>query len=183
MSPVNDATLFLLNTLFGLYAYALIARFLLQALRVDFYNPLAQFVWKVSNPVVRPAQAVIPRWRRYDLATLLVLWLWLLINIALVLAVLGVPLSPAIALLAVAKMLVLLINFYTFAILIQAVMSWFGAAMHGPAASLLYTLNEPLLRPVRRVLPPIGGLDLSPLLVIIALQVLSRLIPLAYVLR
>lgn len=183
MSPIDDATLFLVNTLFGLYVYTLVARFLLQATRADFYNPLAQFVWKVTNPLIRPVQRAVPRWRSWDLATLAVAWALLVLNLAIDFALLDLRLSPSLVLLGLLKLGVMFINFFTFAILIQAVMSWFGAAMHSPAASLLFSLTEPLLRPVRRVLPPLGGLDLSPLVVIIGLQVLSRLIPLAYVLR
>jgi len=183
MSPLDDATLFLVNTLFGLYVYALIARFLLQATRSDFYNPLAQFVWKVTNPVAQPAQRVVPRWRSWDLATLLVAWVLLVINIAIDVGLLGGKLGLGVIYFAVLKVAVMFITFYTFSILILAVMSWFGAAMHSPAASLLYSITDPLMRPVRSRLPSVGGLDLSPLVVIVLLQVISRLIPLPYVLR
>lgn len=183
MSPLNDASLFLVNTLFGLYVYTLIARFLLQASRADFYNPLAQFIWRVTNPVVQPLQRWVPRWRSWDLATLAFAWAVLVVNLSLDFALLSVPWSPSVVVLALLKLLLMFLSFYTFSILIQAVMSWFGAAGHSPAYGLLFALNEPLLRPVRRRLPPIGGLDLSPLLVIIALQVVSILVPLAPVLR
>ena len=183
MSPLDDATLFLVNTLFGLYVYALVARFLLQATRSDFYNPMAQFVWRVTNPVAQPVQRFVPRWRSWDLATLLVAWALLTINILIDVSLLNAPLGLHVVYYALLKVVVMFITFYTFAILILAVMSWFGAAMHSPAASLLYSLTDPLMRPVRSRLPPIGGLDLSPLIVIVALQVVSRLIPLPYVLR
>jgi YggT family protein len=81
------------------------------------------------------------------------------------------------------KLLLMLLGLYTFTLFIQAVMSWIGPGVHNPAANVLWSLNEPLLRPVRNVLPPIGGLDLSPLAVILALQVLSRLLPLPGVFR
>ncbi len=183
MSPLDDATLFLVNTLFGLYVYALVARFLLQATRSDFYNPLAQFVWKVTNPVAQPVQRIVPRWRSWDLATLLVAWGLLVINIAIDIGLLGGTPGLGVIYLATLKVLVMFITFYTFSILILAVMSWFGAAMHSPAASLLYSITDPLMRPVRSRLPSVGGLDLSPLVVIVLLQVVSRLIPLPYVLR
>mgnify|MGYP000441958732 CR=1 FL=1 len=139
--------------------------------------------WRITNPVIAPVQNHIPRYRNWDLATILVAWLILIINLLIDLALLNIPLSPYVAWLALLKLVVMVITFYTFAILIQAVMSWFGAAMHSPAASLLFALTEPVLRPVRQRIPPIGGMDLSPLVVIIGLQVISRLIPLAYVLR
>lgn len=183
-SNVDNATLFLVNTLFSLFAYTLILRILMQLVRVDFYNPLAQFVWKVTNPPTQIFRHIIPRYRKIDLPAVLVLYLVAGLNIGVDLLILGYKASIlAILWLALLKSLVLCINVLTFSILIQAVMSWFGASMHSPAASLLWNLNEPMLRPIRRVVPPIGGLDLSPLFVIIALQVVNRLIPLSHLLR
>jgi YggT family protein len=183
-SNVDNATLFLVNTLFSLYAYALILRILLQGVRADFYNPLAQFIWKITNPPTQMLRKVIPRYRQLDLPGLLILSLIALLNIVVDLAILGVSTNfITILWFSLLKVMVLTINVLTFAILIQAVMSWFGASMHSPATSLLWNITEPLLRPIRRMVPHIGGLDLSPLLVIIALQVINRLIPLSYVLR
>ena len=183
-SNVDNATLFLVNTLFSLYAYTLILRVLLQMVRADFYNPLAQFVWKVTNPPTQVLRKVIPRYRQVDIPALLILYLVAVVNILADLWILGVGAGLGMLLwLALLKSLVLTVNLLTFTILIQAVMSWFGASMHSPASSLLFNVNEPMLRPVRRALPPIGGLDLSPLVVIILLQVVSRLIPLSPFLR
>lgn len=183
-SNVDNATLFLVNTLFSLYTYALLLRIALQLTGASFHNPLSQFVWRITNPPVSPLRRVIPRWRQLDLPAVLVAWVVVLVNLLLALAILDVSAGPVVLLwLALLKLIVLGINLLTFTILIQAVMSWFGASMHSPAASLLWNINEPVLRPLRRVLPPIGGLDLSPLFVIIALQVISRLIPLSYALR
>ncbi len=183
-SNVDNATLFLVNTLFSLFAYTLILRVILQLVRVDFYNPLAQFIWKVTNPPTHIFRQVIPRYRKIDLPALLVLYLVATLNIFVDLLILGVNGELVqILWLSLLKSLVMVINVFTFSILIQAVMSWFGASMHSPAASLLWNLNEPLLRPIRQRIPPIGGLDLSPLFVIIALQVFNRLIPLSPLLR
>ncbi len=184
-SNVDNATLFLVNTLFSLYAYTLILRMLLQLTRVDFYNPLAQFIWKVTNPPTQLLRKAIPRYRQLDIPALLILLLVVITNIFVVLAILGVGGVNLLMILwlSLLKCVVLLINLLTFTILVQAVMSWFGAAMHSPASSLLWNVNEPLMRPVRRLIPPVGGLDLSPLVVIIVLQFINQLIPLAPVLR
>lgn len=183
-SNVDNATLFLVNTLFSLYCYALILRIALQLVRADFHNPLSQFVWRITNPPVAPLRRVVPRWQQLDVPAILVGLVVVLVNLLLALAILNVSAGPLLLLwLALLKLIVLTINLLTFTILIQAVMSWFGASMHSPAASLLWNINEPMLRPIRRLIPPIGGLDLSPLFVIIALQVISRLIPLSYALR
>lgn len=183
-SNIDNAGLFLVNTLFSLYAYILLLRVLLQWNRADFYNPLAQFVWKVTNPPTQVLRQVIPRYKQLDIPALVIFSLVVLLNMIIDLVILDVS-AGVIGLLAITlmKMLVLAINLMTFCILVQAVMSWFGSSMHSPASSLLFVINEPLLRPARRLIPPIGGLDLSPLVVILILQVINRLIPLSYALR
>ena len=183
-SNFDNAGLFLVNTVFSLYAYVLLLRVLLQWNRADFYNPLAQFIWKVTNPPTQLLRQVIPRYRQLDIPALVIFALVVVLNMIIALMILNVS-AGFLGLLAITvmKMLVLVINLFTFCILVQAVMSWFGSNMHSPASSLLFSINEPLLRPARRLIPPIGGLDLSPLLVILILQVISRLIPLSYALR
>lgn len=183
-SNIDNAGLFLVNTLFSLYAYVLLLRVMLQWTRADFYNPLAQFIWKVTNPPTQILRQIIPRYRQLDIPALVIFFVVVLVNILIALAILNASLG-LFGLLAVTlmKMLVLKINLLTFCILVQAVMSWFGSSMHSPASSLLFNINEPMLRPARRIIPPIGGLDLSPLAVILLLQVINRLIPLSYALR
>lgn len=183
-SNIDNAGLFLVNTLFSLYAYTLILRILLQWVRADFYNPMAQFVWKVTNPPTQILRQLVPRYRQLDIPALVVLVAVVLLNILVDLMIIGSGASLVTILgITILKMLTLTINLLTITILVQAVMSWFGASMHSPASSLLFSVNEPMLRPVRRILPPVGGLDLSPLVVILVLQVLIRLIPLPYIFR
>ncbi|MGJ8669816.1 MAG: YggT family protein [Oceanococcus sp.] len=183
-SNINNASLFLVNTLFSLYAYVLLLRVLLQWTRADFYNPLAQFIWKATNPPTQVLRKVIPRYRQWDIPALIIFSIVVLLNMLIDLMILNVS-AGLLGLLAITlmKMLVLIINLLTFCILVQAVMSWFGTNMHSPASSLLFNINEPLLRPARRIIPNLGGLDLSPLVVILILQVFNRLIPLSYALR
>ena len=175
----GNALFFLIKVLFDLYLGALLLRVLLQLTRADFYNPLSQLVWKVTNPPVQPLRAFIPRYQNLDTAALLVLFVVAAIYIALVGAMLAGGVS-ALALLwfALLKCVVLTINFYTLSLFVQAILSWMGPGGNNPAAALLWSLNEPLLKPVRRFIPPIGGFDLSPLAVMLALQVLIRLVPL-----
>jgi len=180
----GNALLFLVNVLFDLYLGALLLRVLLQLTRADFYNPLSQLVWKVTNLPVQPLRAIVPRYRNLDTAALLVLYLVAAIYIAVTSWMLGgaVPLL-ALIWFALLKCIVLTINFYTLALFVQAILSWMGPGGHNPAASILWSLTEPLLKPVRRFIPPIAGLDLSPLAVMLALQVLIRLIPLPLLFR
>ena len=152
--------------------------------RADFYNPLSQLVWKVTNPPVQPLRAFVPRYQNLDTAALLVLFVVAGIYIALVSSMLTGGVSVlALLWFTLLKCVVLTINFYTLSLFVQAILSWMGPGGNNPAAALLWSLNEPLLKPVRRFIPPISGLDLSPLAVMLALQVLIRLVPLPLLFR
>lgn len=176
----NEALLFLVDTLFALYILAVLLRVLLR-LRADFYNPISQFVWQVTEPPVSLLGRVIPPWRQIDLAAIVFALLLCFANIQIDMWLhpLNMGAQPLMASFwAVLKALVLLCNLFTFTILIEVLASWLSPGVHSPVTAVLWTLNEPLLRPVRRYVPPIGGLDISPLIVIIGLQVISRLLPL-----
>jgi len=180
----GNALFFLVNVLFDLYMGALLLRVLLQLVRADFYNPLSQLVWKVTNPPVQPLRGLLPKQGLFDVAAALVLWVVALLYVLLV----GQGFGAGIGLLAAVwfallKCVVLIINLYTLTLFVQAVLSWMGPGGRNPAADILWSLNEPLLKPVRRFIPPIGGFDLSPLVVMLALQVLIRLVPLPLLFR
>ncbi|MDN5862204.1 MAG: YggT family protein [Salinisphaera sp.] len=181
--PAN-ALLFLIDTLFALYIIALLLRALLQITHADFYNPVSQFIWRVTRAPVDLLTKLIPRWRNIDLAALVLVLLLCFANIELKLWLVQTAASaPLAAWWALLKAAALLCNLFTFTILIQALASWLAPTTHSPATAVLWSVNEPLLGPVRRWVPPIGGLDISPLIVIIALQVVSRLLPLPGLLR
>jgi len=172
----NPAT-FLIQTLFGLYILLVMLRFLLQWTRADFYNPISQFVVKATAPPLRPLRRLIPGFRGVDLASLALAWLLKSVELMLVLLLLGAGASPIAAFLwAIPELVGLLINIFLFAVLIQVILSWISPGGYNPAASLLYHLTEPLLGPARRLLPPISGLDLSPMLVLIGLTLLKMLL-------
>jgi YggT family protein len=174
---LDNAGLFLVQTLFGLYILAVLLRFLLQWVRADFYNPLVQFLVKLTNPLLLPLRRLIPGFRSLDMAAV-VLMLGLQVVELLVLAWLrgqGVNL-PGLVVLAVAELLGLLLTVLFWAIIIQAVLSWFNPDFRQPVVRLLEQLTKPLLRPARRLLPPIAGLDLSPLLVLLVLQLCRMLL-------
>lgn len=180
---VTAAVLFLVNTLLSLYAMVVLLRFILQLVRADFYNPLSQFVVRATNPLLRPLRRIIPGAWGIDFAALLLTYLVALITVALLAMIAGA--SPAnIALLgyALLKCVLLVIHLYFFTILVQVILSWVSPGW-SPVAGMLYTLNEPLLRPFRKILPSLGGIDLSPLFAIILLQFVSFLVPLPPVFR
>jgi len=180
----DNALFFLINTLFELYMGALLLRVLLQWVKADFYNPLSQVVWKLTNPPVQPLRKLVPRYRNIDTATLLVLLMVACVYIALVGWMFSVGVAPlALIWFAALKCVALTIGLYTLSLFAQAILSWMGPGGNNPAASILWSLNEPLLKPIRRFIPTMAGMDFSPLVVILALQVLSRLVPLPLLFR
>lgn len=171
------ATLFLIKTVFSFYILAVILRFLLQCVRADFYNPLVQFLVRITNPPLLPLRRFIPGYRGLDLASVVLAFLLQLIEVLLVTLLLGKPVSGAsLLLLTVAELLMMLINIYLWGVVIQAVLSWFNPDPRHPAARVLAQLTAPVLRPARRLLPPISGVDLSPMLVVVALIFVSLLL-------
>lgn len=167
---------FLLGTLFSLYITLVMLRFLLQQVRADFYNPISQFIVKLTNPPLRPLRRIIPGLGGVDVAALLLMLLLQMISTALLLWLRDKGLGlDTLLLWSLAELLSLAFNIFIFAILIQAVLSWVGGGGYHPGIRLLDSLTLPILRPFHRLLPPISGIDLSPLLAILALQVAKML--------
>ena len=168
---------FLIQTLFGLYITVVVIRFLLQWARADFYNPLSQFIVKVTSPLLRPLRQVIPSLGGMDTASIVLAWLLQTVELALLAVVLGYSLFPFWALAwSVPALIELVINIFLFAVLIRVVLSWVNPDPYNPAIGLLTRLTDPLLRPAQRALPPISGIDLSPLAVMIAIVLLQMLL-------
>lgn len=177
---MRSSLFYLVKALGDLYLLAFLLRFLLQWVRADFYNPFTQAIVQITNPLVRPAQRLIPTSRSVDAPTLAVLVVleglltWFLLRIG------GIPsgsLAP-LPLLVFYRITSLTLWFYSVSILIYVILSWIGPRGRHPIAAVLADLNEPILRPARRILPTIAGLDLSPLLVLIIVQAAFRLLPL-----
>ena len=171
------ATIFLVQTVFGFYVLAVMLRFLLQWVRADFYNPLVQFLVRITNPPLLPLRRIVPGYRGLDLAAVVLAFALQLVEVLLVTLLLGQPLGAGgLLLLTVMELLKLLINIYLWGIIIQVVLSWINPDPRHPAARVLAQLTAPLLRPARRWLPPISGVDLSPMLVVVALIFVSLLL-------
>lgn len=172
-----DAATLLIETLFGLYIVIVLLRFLLQLARADFYNPISQFIVKATQPPLKPLRRLIPGFAGLDLAALFLMLVLQSIELWLIFAVRDIaPGFAVIAILSVAELLQLCIYVFLFSIIVQVVLSWLNPDTYNPVTTLLYRLNEPLLRPARRLLPPFSGIDLSPLVVIIVLQLASILL-------
>jgi YggT family protein len=170
----NNAGVFLVQTLFGFYILAVMLRFLLQWVRADFYNPLVQFLVKITNPPLLPMRRLIPGYLGLDMAAVILMMGLQVIELTLVFLLNDQSVQfGGVLLVAFAELLNLLLNVLFWAVIIQAILSWVNPDPSHPAVTLLYQLTEPVLRPARGVLPPISGIDLSPILVLIALQLLK----------
>lgn len=174
---LNSAGVYLIQTLFSLYILALMLRFLLQWVRADFYNPLVQFLVTITNPPLMPLRRFVPGLMGLDMAAVLLMLVLTMVQWLLILSIGGRE-SSLLGLLvfAVAELLRLLFNVFFWAVIIRAVLSWVGPDPRQPAVSLLVQLTEPVMRPAREVIPAISGLDLSPIAVILGLQLLQMLL-------
>lgn len=175
---LREALVYLISTVFGLYLLAVLLRFLLQWVRADFNNPLSQFVVAVTNPLLRPLRRYVPGYKGIDVPSLLLLLLVKMLELFLIsLVAAGQAPAPAgLMILSVAGLLQFAFYVYFFAVLIRVVLSWVGPGVYNPISVILYRLTEPLLARAQRVLPPVGGLDFSPIVVLIALQLCQILV-------
>ena len=162
---------FLTDTLVSLYVFVLMLRFLLQWLEADFYNPISQFLVKITHPPLRYLRRFISSIGRIDTASLVLMLVVQGFGDYLVFSLQQIDFSLAsLPVVVLGQLLELLYNIFFYSILISVVLSWVAPRDYNPAVRLLWELTEPLLRPCRRILPPMGGMDLSPLLALIALQ-------------
>lgn len=168
---------FLIDTLFDLYLMVVLLRIWMQLARADFYNPLSQFVVKATRPIVGPLRRVIPPLGNLDTATLLFGFVLAAIKIALLLFVAGH--QPNAQILIIGAGITLLkqaFNMVFWVLVIRAILSWVSQGGYNPIESLLHQLTEPMLAPIRRIIPPLGGLDLSVLVLLLGLQFIQILL-------
>ncbi len=173
-----NPAIFLINTVFGLYILAVMLRFLFQLVEAEFYNPISQFLVKITHPPLRILRRIIPSFGRLDSASLVLMLLLQILADYLAFVLQGggqVGIGMLIAS-ALVQLVNLAFNVFIYAIIIQAIMSWINPDPYNPVFSLLTQLTEPILRPCRRIIPLMGGLDLSPLLALVALQIAKMLI-------
>ena len=171
-SYFSNAGIFIINLVFGLYLAAVMLRFLLQTIRADFYNPICQFLITVTNPALKPLRRWIPGYMGIDWPSILLLVLLQLLEICLIALLISghIPSLISMPVIIASKLLGLLIWIYIIIIIIQAVISWIQPGSYSPFTVLLYQLSDPLVRPVRRYIPVTGGIDWSPFVVLISLN-------------
>ena len=173
----GNALTFLVQMAFGIYIFILMLRVLLEAFRADYFNPLSQFVVKLTEPVLAPLRRVVPRVGRIEGGALLVMLGAQMIEFWLVLGVRGAaPSLGGLAVVSVAELLDLCTTVFFWAILIRVILSWVNPGIRHPASDIVRSLTEPVLEPARRLLPAMGGFDLSPILVLVGLQLVNLLL-------
>lgn len=168
---------FVVRTLLELYTMAFLLRFLLQWARADFQNPLSQFIVQATNPLVRPVRRIIPGWKGVDLSTLFIAFLLQVLTTTASYLIISRQIPgniPLLLVMSVVDLLLLQLRLLTYLIIGQVLLSWF--APYHPFAGLLRSLTGPVVRPFQRLVPPIGGLDLSPMFAIIFLYALVLLV-------
>lgn len=170
IAALMQTLLFVLNMVFTLFAGVVLLRFLLQWVKADFYNPLCQFVMKLTNPLLLPLRRIIPGLFGLDIAALCLVFLVLALNLAIVALVLGVAPVGVFVITLLVKFIQLVLHLYFFAIVVRAIMSFNPHAMMSPVYIVLMQLTEPVLRPIRSVIKPIHGFDLAPLILMILIQ-------------
>jgi YggT family protein len=176
-SGATNAIVFIIDALARLYLLVLLLRLFLAGVRADFHNPLAQAVLKLTSPLVIPVRRILPPLGRIDTATVVVAFGIQYLAIFLMALVQGI--RPAIAglmLASLVSLVLLTINLFFWLIIIRIILSWVAGSTYNPAIAIVYALTEPLLRPFRRLIPDLGGFDISPIFVLIALGALMRLI-------
>lgn len=179
MNGLNTAAIYVLQTLGSLYLLIVLLRFILQLVRADFYNPLSQFAVKATKPLLNPLRKVIPGFGGLDLASLVLAILVQLLLMALTLLLMGYGVGgvlPQLLVWAVIGVTALFLKVFFFALIASVILSWVAPGSYNPAAQLINQICEPLLAPIRRMLPSLGGLDISPIFAFIALNLIDMLV-------
>lgn len=172
MSHTSNAGIFLLQALFGILILLMLLRFLFQLMRVDYYNPISQMVNRFSDPILTPLRRILPSGRRIDSASLTLLFVLQYIQLLTITQVRDLSANPlGLALLASSEILALITSILFWSILILAVLSWFQPRTQHPGINILSQLTEPLMQPIRRLVPASGGVDFSPIIALLGIKV------------
>lgn len=179
MSALAQALVYVIQTLGSLYLLIILLRFILQLVRADFYNPLSQFTVRATQPLLKPVRRIIPGFGGVDLAALVLAVLVQLVLMMVVVVLLGASIGglfPALLIWALLGVASLFLKVFFFALIVSVILSWVAPQTHNPAAELVNQICEPLLAPFRRILPSLGGLDLSPIFAFIVINLLDRFV-------
>ena len=174
----SEAGVFLINVIFGFLILMIMLRFLLQWVRADFYNPISQFIVKISDPLLKPLRRIIPGIGGIDMAAIVLMLMLKFIELLLTFAISGLPMHPVLLLiLSITGLIKLLLYIFIVAIIISVIASWIAPGGYNPALGLIQQLTAPVMRPIQRYMKPVAGLDLSPLVALLVLNLLVMAIP------
>ena len=181
MNGLSTAFIYVIQTLGSLYLLIILLRFILQLVRADFYNPLSQFVVRATQPLVRPLRRLIPGLAGLDLASLILAIIVQLLLMALTLLLMGygadIPgLAGQLLIWSIIGVTSLFIKVFFFALIVSVILSWVAPGSYNPGAQLVNQLCEPVLAPFRKLIPNLGGLDISPIFAFIALNLIDMLV-------
>jgi YggT family protein len=168
---MTQALYFIVKTLAQLFLMVVLLRFWLPWLRVDFRNPVSQGILRITSPLIVPIRRFLPSIGRLDTATVVVVFILQYLLVLLLLALTGRMADPfTMALLSLLELAIISLNLFFFAILIMVVLSWVAPHTYNPVSAFVAGIAEPVLRPFRRLIPSIGGLDISPIFAIVLLK-------------
>ena len=179
MSGLIEALIYIIQTLGSLYLLIVLLRFILQLVRADFYNPLSQFIVKATQPLVKPLRRIIPGFAGLDLASLVLAILVQLLLMVITLTLMGYNVGGFILQLLVWSLIgvtSLFLKVFFFALIISVILSWVAPGSYNPGAQLVNQICEPLLAPFRKLLPNLGGLDISPIFAFITINLIERFV-------
>ena len=179
MTGLNTAAIYVLQTLGSLYLLIVLLRFILQLVRADFYNPLSQFVVRATQPLLLPLRKVIPSLFGLDTASLVLAILVQLLLMMITLILMGYGIGGYVLQLLVWSMIGVTSQFlkvFYFAMIVSVILSWVAPGSYNPGAQLVNQICEPLLAPFRKIMPNLGGLDISPIFAFIALNLVDMLV-------
>ena len=177
MSGLNGAAIFVIQTLGSLYLLIVLLRFILQLVRANFYNPLCQFTVKATQPLLKPLRRVIPSLFGLDMSSLVLAIIVQMVIFTVVLSLSYIPFN-VLGLLAwaIIGVTALFLKVFFFALIISVILSWVAPGSTSPGAELVNQITEPALAPFRRFLPSMGGLDISPILAFMVIQLIQSFV-------
>lgn len=182
IAPLQNALLFIINTLFNIYISIVILRCLLQLVRADFYNPFAQFIYKITNPLLLPVRNFIPKIRNLEVSALLLALILQALELVVVFYIKGFTINLSLTAISglflrgFGELLDIVFVIYLFSSFMLLIFSWIQPGRYNPVLNVLAQIVEPIYKPIRRRMPDIGGLDFTPMIVIFILVLCRMLI-------
>lgn len=166
-----------INLFFGLYLLVVLLRFLFQLVRADFYNPISQFVLKATNPLLMPIRKVIPSIGSIDTSSLVLALAVQITGALLAILLVGGGIDPIkLVIWSALLILNLILQIYFFSLIITVIVSWIAPQSQNPAIALIQQLLAPVTNPIRKILPDMGGIDISPIFLFFAIMVLKKIL-------